>query len=102
MALCSAAGNLLDIMSFTYFFIEEGKGGKVLYTLSTAGSARVKRRSTLFPVCRLIITIVSRSTLFPSCQSISTSSSNSSSSSSRLMVSLQAPSVSDHPFSREI
>ena len=80
-----------------------GKGGKVLYTLSTTGSAGVERRSTLFPVCRSIFTVVGRSSLFPSCRSISTSSSsNSSSSSSRSMVSLPDPSVSDHPFSLEI
>ncbi|KAF3552176.1 hypothetical protein DY000_02007770 [Brassica cretica] len=61
------------------------KGGRVLYTLSTAGSAGVERRSTLFPVCRSIFTVVGRLTLVPSCRSISTSSSNSSSSFSRSM-----------------
>ncbi|WZZ27452.1 hypothetical protein YC2023_010853 [Brassica napus] len=65
-----------------------GKGGKVLYTLSTTGSAGVERRSTLFPVCRSIFTIVGRS--------ISTSSSNSSSSSSK---STAASSVLDRSFS---
>ncbi|KAF3529167.1 hypothetical protein DY000_02039638 [Brassica cretica] len=86
MTLCSAAGKLLDTMSFTYFLIEDdifmaslsgisnvilsnaflqialsnsrlvcvllgGKGGKVLYTLSTAGVAGVECRSTLFSFC---------------------------------------------------
>ncbi|KAF3602758.1 hypothetical protein F2Q69_00036845 [Brassica cretica] len=80
MTLRSAAGKLLDTMSFTYFFIEGdtfmaslngisnvilsnaflqivlsnsrlvcvllgGKGGRVLYTLSIAGSAGVEHRS---------------------------------------------------------
>ncbi|KAF3506633.1 hypothetical protein F2Q69_00009421 [Brassica cretica] len=84
MTLSSAAGKLLDTISFIYFFIEGdtfiaslngisnvilsnaflqialsssrlvcvllgGKGGRVLYTLSTAGSAGVESRSTLFP-----------------------------------------------------
>ncbi|KAF2615548.1 hypothetical protein F2Q70_00011960 [Brassica cretica] len=34
-----------------------GKGGRVLYTLSMAGSAGVKRRLTLFPHCRSIFTV---------------------------------------------
>ena len=134
MTLCSAAGKLLDTMSFTYFFIDDetfmaslngisnvilsnaflqiglsnshlvcallgGKGSRVLYTLSTAGSAGAERRSTLFPVCRSIFTVVGRSTLVPSCRSISTSSSNSSSSSSRLMA---ASSVLDCSFSQGV
>ncbi|KAF3594347.1 hypothetical protein DY000_02022055 [Brassica cretica] len=118
MTLCSAAGKLLDTMSFTYFFIEGdtfmaslsvisnmilsnaflqialsnsrlvcdllgGKGGKVLYTLSTAGLAGVECRLTFFPICRSIFTVVGQSILFLSCRLISTSSSDSSSSSSR-------------------
>ncbi|KAF2556739.1 hypothetical protein F2Q68_00015933 [Brassica cretica] len=121
MTLCSAAGKLLDTMSFTYFFIEGdtvgyhialsnsrlvcislgGKSGKVLYTLSTVGLAGVERRSTLFPLCRSMFTVVGRSTLFPSCRSIPTSSLDSSSS-SRLIVAFSASSVSDRPFSRGI
>ena len=93
MTLCSAAGKLLDTMSFTYFLIKGatfmpslsgisnvilsnaflqialsssllvcvllgGKGGKVLYTLSTAGVAGVDCRSTLFSLCRSIFTVV--------------------------------------------
>ncbi|KAF2561747.1 hypothetical protein F2Q70_00017415 [Brassica cretica] len=76
-----------------------GKGGRVLYTLSTAGSAGVERRSTMFPVCRSIYTVVGRSTLVPSCRYISTSSSNSSSSSLRSMA---ASSVLDRSFSRGV
>ena len=76
-------------------------GGKVLYTLSTAGLVGVECQSTLFPVCRLIFTVVSRLTLFLSCLSISTSSSSSSSSSSRLIVAFSASPVLDRSFSRE-
>ncbi|KAF2596959.1 hypothetical protein F2Q68_00009365 [Brassica cretica] len=64
-----------------------GKGGRVLYTLSTAGSARVRSRSTLFPECRSIFTVVSRSAFVLSCRSISVSSSISRSSSLRSMAS---------------
>ncbi|KAF2556742.1 hypothetical protein F2Q68_00015936 [Brassica cretica] len=82
-------------------FLLGGKGG-ILYTLSTAGSAGVERRSTLLPFCRSIFTVVGRSTLFPSCRSISRSSSNSSSSSSRSIVAFSASSVLDRPFSQEV
>ncbi|KAF2530842.1 hypothetical protein F2Q70_00031842 [Brassica cretica] len=54
-----------------------GKGGRVLYTLSMAGSAGVESRSTLFPGCRSIFSVVCQSTFVLSCRSISTSSSNS-------------------------
>ncbi|KAF3548662.1 hypothetical protein DY000_02007782 [Brassica cretica] len=64
-----------------------GKGGRVLDTLSIAGSAGVESQSTLFPECRPIFTVVCRSTFFLSCRSISTSSPNSPSSSSRSMAS---------------
>ncbi|KAF2570406.1 hypothetical protein F2Q70_00004113 [Brassica cretica] len=76
-----------------------GKGGKVLYTLSTAGSAGVERQLTLFSHCRSIFTVACRSTLVLSCRSISTSSSNSSSSSSRSMA---ASSVLGSSFSRGV
>ncbi|KAF3540801.1 hypothetical protein F2Q69_00022562 [Brassica cretica] len=63
------------------------KGGRVLYTLSTVGSAGVGSRSTFFPECRSIFTLVCRSAFVISCRSISTSSSISPSFSSRSMAS---------------
>ena len=108
-----------------------GKGGKVLYTISTAGLAGIECRSTLFSFCRSIFTVVGQPTLFPSCRSIFTVvgwstllpscrsiftvvgwstlfpscrsiSTSSSNSSSSSSRSIAASSVLDRPFSWEV
>ncbi|KAF3563650.1 hypothetical protein DY000_02015783 [Brassica cretica] len=64
-----------------------GKGGRVLYTLSIAGSVGVGSLSTLFSECRSILTVAGRSILVLPCRSISASSSISPYSSSSSMAS---------------
>ena len=92
---------VLSNSRLVYDLLGGKRGGKVLYTLSTAGSAGVECRSTLFPVCRSIFIVVGRYTLFPFCRSISTSSSDSSLSLSRLIVAFPIFLVLDCSFSRE-